>query len=993
MGASQSGLSQKDLETQLARYAKKVDIPDTSNYAKTSDLIEFAKKSELPDIDTKLSSGFGIKSDSAIEFGKDITDKEPSAGKIVYGGWDRPNHLGIVGAGKPGETRKVKIWDELEVDNINTANAKINGKTVATVDQLPDLTPYVKTSDLSGFAKTSDLSGFAKTSDLSGFAKTSDLSSDLALYAKTAEVDTKLASYAKLTDVDTKLSSGFGIKDKNVLEFGQGIADKEGNAGKIFYGGFDRPNHLGIIGAGKPGETRKVKIWDELEVDNINTANAKINGKNVATVDQLPNLTPYAKTSDLAPYAKTAEVDTKLAPYAKTSDLAPYAKTADVDTKLSSGFGIKDKNVLEFGQGIADKEGNAGKIFYGGFDRPNHLGIVGAGKPGETRKVKIWDELEVDNINTASAKINGKNVATVDDLNNYTKINQPVTIRDQFHGIKYRASEDGPFVHGWAGGALGTAQRDGEKTALSWDRENNVSINGKLNVAGKNVVTTDQLPDLAPYAKTAEVDTKLSSGFGIKDKNVLEFGQGIADKEGNAGKIFYGGFDRPNHLGIVGAGKPGEIRKVKIWDELEVDNINTASAKINGKTVATVDDLAPYIKYDEWGSALINNSNLILGQNQDKNRFLLHAPNDDRKSLWIAPINDAKNGWVWDNSVKFTNIGTFEVKNLNVRDGKIEFGSKYHGMKYRSTEDGPFVHGWAGGALGTVQDGSEKLALSWDRNNNVDIKGNLNIKGTATVNGQPLANDVSNVLKNDAAFRASVKGDKGDSGTMTNNTGFDVNMDNAIEFGKGIDNKEINAGKIRYGVWGNALNIVGAGTQADINARKVNRLVQIYDSLNITNGADSKGTTHFNYDGTNVNYIRGDTVLDAGGLQTRQGYGFGPYIVRFYNKDGGNRCLDAGQMGNDNMGTMNCAPGNAWQQFYFNPVTGYLKNAATGKCLDTFDGTWRFNDCNGHQNQRFWRWENQIRSRNGNCLDIGNKNQNAGCDGNNANQLMKFDEI
>lgn len=55
-----------------------------------------------------------------------------------------------------------------------------------------------------------------------------------------------------------------------------------------------------------------------------------------------------------------------------------------------------------------------------------------------------------------------------------------------------------------------------------------------------------------------------------------------------------------------------------------------------------------------------------------------------------------------------------------------------------------------------------------------------------------------------------------------------VPNDASIEFGSGVNGKEINAGKIRYGGWdGGALNIVGAGGNG------VNRNVRVWDRLQV----------------------------------------------------------------------------------------------------------------------------------------------------------------
>ncbi|BBM86323.1 hypothetical protein [Candidatus Uabimicrobium amorphum] len=47
--------------------------------------------------------------------------------------------------------------------------------------------------------------------------------------------------------------------------------------------------------------------------------------------------------------------------------------------------------------------------------------------------------------------------------------------------------------------------------------------------------------------------------------------------------------------------------------------------------------------------------------------------------------------------------------------------------------DGPVAYGWSGGALGS-KDGGEKIALRWDQNQNVSIKGNLTVEKTLHAN-------------------------------------------------------------------------------------------------------------------------------------------------------------------------------------------------------------------------------------------------------------------
>jgi len=64
------------------------------------------------------------------------------------------------------------------------------------------------------------------------------------------------------------------------------------------------------------------------------------------------------------------------------------------DTKLHVDGAVKitGRNFLEFGGGVAGKEGNAGKIGYGTFDDGASLNIVGAGTTGLNRKIQFWNE-------------------------------------------------------------------------------------------------------------------------------------------------------------------------------------------------------------------------------------------------------------------------------------------------------------------------------------------------------------------------------------------------------------------------------------------------------------------------------------------------------------------------------------------------------------------------------------------------------------------------
>ena len=65
-----------------------------------------------------------------------------------------------------------------------------------------------------------------------------------------------------------------------------------------------------------------------------------------------------------------------------------------------------------------------------------------------------------------------------------------VNIRDQFHGMSFKDTYDGPAVYGYAGGALGTSQQDdkgGYKESLRWNRDGDVTV-ARNAFVGDNVI-------------------------------------------------------------------------------------------------------------------------------------------------------------------------------------------------------------------------------------------------------------------------------------------------------------------------------------------------------------------------------------------------------------------------------------------------------------------------------------------------------------------------
>lgn len=109
--------------------------------------------------------------------------------------------------------------------------------------------------------------------------------------------------------------------------------------------------------------------------------------------------------------------------------------------------------------------------------------------------------------------------------------------------------------------------------------------------------------------------------------------------------------------------------------------------------------------------------------------------------------------------------------------------------------------------------------------------------------------------------------------------------------------------------------------------------------------------------------------------------GMGRVALRFYGSGDGNKCLDAQQFGDGQMGVMGCDYNNPNQQWYYHPVLGRLYNANTDKCLDGRGDKWSMEGCNSSRTeQRILMYLEGLRSAHaGNCLDIANTNRYSTC--------------
>lgn len=107
------------------------------------------------------------------------------------------------------------------------------------------------------------------------------------------------------------------------------------------------------------------------------------------------------------------------------------------------------------------------------------------------------------------------------------------------------------------------------------------------------------------------------------------------------------------------------------------------------------------------GDMRVHGTNIILGGAQDKNRWILHAPNDDRRGLWIAPGNGSDN-WDWGKATSMFSNGVLGIGNgwtLDATDGHLRI--KLNGeQKFVVHNDGNLwsaSQGWIAGDAPTYE--------------------------------------------------------------------------------------------------------------------------------------------------------------------------------------------------------------------------------------------------------------------------------------------------
>jgi hypothetical protein len=273
----------------------------------------------------------------------------------------------------------------------------------------------------------------------------------------------------RVNNADTMVmgANNLGIQSTNTIEFGQGVSGKDTSAGKIGYQTFTSGS-LDIVGAGTTAGSRNIKLWEDVLVArNLSVAsNANIAVNLTASNIGIGTSSP-SYPLDISGYGMRLQGGASLTNptvfylnstgAGSTTSQIRFVNSGHhitcTDCNLWNGIDnvggghniyyqsgghnfsgttrfdymqVRSSSTLEFGQGVSGKETSAGKVGYQAFTT-GALDIVGAGTASGSRKVKLWDNVEIPGTLTVGTRsVFGQKIVNysvgmgVDGLNTYT---------------------------------------------------------------------------------------------------------------------------------------------------------------------------------------------------------------------------------------------------------------------------------------------------------------------------------------------------------------------------------------------------------------------------------------------------------------------------------------------------------------------------------------------------------------------------------------------
>lgn len=191
------------------------------------------------------------------------------------------------------------------------------------------------------------------------------------------------------------------------------------------------------------------------------------------------------------------------------------------------------------------------------------------------------------------------------------------------------------------------------------------------------------------------------------------------------------------------------------------------------------------------GGATINGGDTHIGGNMvlsGDNSWIFHTPDDGRKIMYIAPLNDAKSEWKWGEGLRVGNQGNLVVHGqqlsvgANIEPGTLESWMGLHvehpgdaHIRLRTKGDGG-KDNYIINRDGTMKFCTGADNMSLDRNGSVGVVGNVNAGGDMTA--QALTRTSGDWLRiNNASGsvgRTALHGNLSVNGTMAGNSGLTV---------------------------------------------------------------------------------------------------------------------------------------------------------------------------------------------------------------------------